>query len=276
MASLQRILGYSVVFFLLFVSDSLTEQTHKKFYTIQTGSFIDEARAVGEFNLILQRLNKDELEYLRIERIGEYYTVRLGRFEDEGIAKEFHERIRVKLPDSIIVEAYIIEERIVKQYTPEKSQEGIKHPDGYIKRISDLVNMKDYEGAIEEVKIAMKERQDDPELNAWHGAILLKMNKASEALPYLRKATSLSPDKPDYHNTLGYCLFFLKRFDEAIEEFNNTLKLNPSHVDALTGLAISYARIGKMDKAMEIQDRLKRVDKETAERLLKIITTPSN
>ncbi len=268
-----KILIYLISSILILTSPlySSAKEQHKSFYTIQTGSFTDEASAMKEFNSILQRLNKDELRYLRVERIGEFYSVRLGRFEDINTAESFHRRISTRLQGSIIVKAYFIEERILKKYIPERTPEEIESLDDYIKRISGLVANKDYEGALKEVKIAMINRQNDPELNAWHGAILLKMNRASEALAYLRKATKLSPDVPDYHNALGYCLFFLEDFDEAIEEFNKALSLDPSHIDALTGLAITYVRMGKKDKAMKIHDKLKGLDRETADKLLKVI-----
>lgn len=279
MSSLQNSDSYlrvliCLISFIFLITSPLyisAEQSHISFYTIQTGSFTDEASALKEFDFILQRLNKDELEYLRVEKVGEFYSVRFGRFEDINTAEDFHRRISTRLPGSIIIRAYLIEERILKRYTTEEIPADAEPLDYYIKRISALVDKKDYEGALKETRIAMVNRQDTPELNAWYGAILLKMNRASEAIAYLRKATELSPNVPDYHNALGYCLFFLENLDEAIEEFNKALSLEPSHIDALTGIAITYVRMGKKDEVMKIYDKLKRLDKETADKLLKII-----
>lgn len=276
MVSLQRVVGYSVVFLLLCISHSYpsTEQTHRKFFTIQTGSFTDGVRAIEEFNLISQRLYEDELDYLRIERIGEYYTVRLGRFKDKKTAEGFLKGVIDRLPDSIIVEAYIIEERIVKRHSPE-IEKKVRTKEDYIKTVSGLVNKGDYDSAFKEIRTAMIEMESDPDLNAWYGAVLLKMNRAEESLPYLKKAVA-SSDKPDYHNALGYCFFFLNRFDKAVEEFNIALRLNPSHIDALTGLVITYVKMGKTDKARGVHDKLKRIDKGTSDRLLKIIAPSPN
>lgn len=268
---------YLISFISLLFSPSYSsaEQSPQSFYTIQAGSFIDKASALKEFHSILQRLNENELEYLRVEKIGRFYSVRIGRFEDIKTAKRFLKRIKTRLPDSIIIKAYIIEERIVKRYTtqemPKIVDRGFESLDDQIKRISSLVNKRDYEKALDEVKVAMVNRQDNPELNGWYGAILLKMNQPSEALGYLKKATELSPDVSDYHSVLGYCLFFLNNFDEAIDEFNKALKIEPSHIDALTGLAITYAKIGKKDEVMDIYNKLKGLDRNTANKILKII-----
>jgi len=86
----------------------------QQIYTIQTGSFLKLEQAHKQFDSILQILNGKEFSFLRIEKIGKYYSVRLGRFNDYNAAEQFIIAIKPDLSKAVILEVYIKEERIVK------------------------------------------------------------------------------------------------------------------------------------------------------------------
>ena len=195
------------------------------------------------------------------------------------------------------MKAYIKEERIKKSYTgsftstkqpnEEKILQNIPKGDpelhttdnsvntvpltDKIAEIAALVDKKDFNSALEIIMKEIAIQPMHPDLNAWYGMVLLKKDQPSEALTYLKKAAELSPGISDYHNGLGYSLFHLSRLDDAINAFRKAVHLDPGHTDALTGLCISYAKSGKREMAMDIYDKLRYVDKETAEKLIIII-----
>jgi len=140
-----------------------------------------------------------------------------------------------------------------------------------LKEIETLVKNNDYTAAFDIITEEIRQQPDHPDLNAWFGMVLLKMDKPSEARGYLEKATRLSPNIPEFHNGLGYSYFFLKRYDEAIDAFNNALRLDSGHLDALTGLCITYAKNDDKEKAMDIYLKIKNIDKKTSNQLLAII-----
>ena len=292
-----------IICFILFLFISftpLTSFTAQIIYTIQTGSFDDVKPAQNQFDSIVQELNEKQLDYLRIEKIGNFYSVRLGKFEDNAAAEKFLKEVKPHFPTAIVRDAYFIEERIVKIYKPsslkgkpkveekpisspmpdktkppaaEKPVEAKKAEplEKQIKIISDLVDKKDFEKALEVIKTEIATRTDSPEINGWYGAVLLKMNRPANAITYFQRAAELSPEASDYHNGIGYCLFYLNRFNEAIDEFNKVLTIDSAHIDALTGLGAAYVKIGKKDKAMDIYNKLKNLDMDTANKLLKVI-----
>jgi hypothetical protein len=85
-------------------------------YTVQTFSQERIEDAQKEFNSILQSLNKNDPSFLRIEKVGKYYTVRLGSFEDYETAMKFLHDINHPLSEAIILKAYIKNERIIRLY----------------------------------------------------------------------------------------------------------------------------------------------------------------
>ncbi len=93
-----------------------SQYAYKTFYTIQSGSYTKKADAEEKYNSILQALNKKEHDYLRIEKIGIFYAVRLGKFDNYDNVLKFHKVIRPQLSTSVIMKAYIKKERIIKLY----------------------------------------------------------------------------------------------------------------------------------------------------------------
>ena len=291
----------SVLYLFLPASDSHAEQS---IFTIQAGSFGSDSDAHKQFDLIAGKLKEEALASLRIERIGKFYTVRIGKFNDRPEAEDFLIINEYGLPGAIIMSVYYKDERIEKLYEilyseeepapveeplpvegheaaePGTMDEGALKPDKEISagtvdeqidKISALVNTRDYQAALELTESAMKAWPDEPKLIGWHGAVLIKMNLPDRAIIYFRKASALSPEVPDYHSGLGYCLFFLGKYNEAINEFDKTLVLDPAHVDALAGLGVAYRKTGKNDKAMSAYNKLKTIDGNVADRILKII-----
>ncbi len=97
-------------------SYQINSYASESIYTIQTGSFISIAPTQKQFDSIVQGLNEKELDYLRIEKIGKFYSLRLGKFEDHATAKKFFQAIKPQLSTAIIMKAYIKDERIIRLY----------------------------------------------------------------------------------------------------------------------------------------------------------------
>jgi len=85
-------------------------------YTIQTGSYTNIENAEEQVNSLLQLLNKKDLNFLRIEKIGQYFTVRFGKFENYASAKKFIREVKTSLPEAVILKADIKKESIIRWY----------------------------------------------------------------------------------------------------------------------------------------------------------------
>ena len=286
-----------VVFLFVFPQFS---HSARLYHTISVSSFQNIAPAERQFESIAKKIQGQELDHLRIEKIGKFYCVRLGQFDDRAGAEKFLNTVKNKLPGATVMKAYIKDERIVKLHsglsaaasTGEQAEsKPVPEPEGEkqeiarkaeqpeetstleenLARIPSLVNNKDFKAAFDVLKSEIALHPEHPELNAWLGMVHLKMDQPSESLQYLKKAARLSPEIPDYHNSLGYSFLFLDKFDQAINEFNKAIKLDPGYLDSLTGLCMSYAKKGEKAEAMMIYNKIKDHDQASSEKLLKII-----
>ena len=85
-------------------------------YTIQIHSRPKIEDAQKQFNFILSSINEKNLNLLRIEKVGKYYTVRLGKFENYETAKKFLQEIKPQLSEAIVLKAHIKNERLIRLY----------------------------------------------------------------------------------------------------------------------------------------------------------------
>ena len=103
------------------------KNAYHSLYTIQTGSFMKIERAQKQLDFIAQRLDEKKLDYLRIEKIGKFYSIRLGKFEDPFDAEKFLQSIKPHLPTAITMKANIKDERIIRLYKDSSSSVSSTH-----------------------------------------------------------------------------------------------------------------------------------------------------
>ena len=96
------------------VSVNNKQRDSQLIYTIQIGSFVNVEEAQVQFDLLLQILKGKAFSFLRIEKIGKYYSVRLGKFTNSNAAKQFIITAKPDLANADILKAYIKEERIIR------------------------------------------------------------------------------------------------------------------------------------------------------------------
>ncbi|MCK5343229.1 MAG: SPOR domain-containing protein, partial [Candidatus Heimdallarchaeota archaeon] len=283
----------------------LNSYAPESIYTIQTGSFQSITAARKQYDSYIQLFKDNEIDHFRIEKIGQYHSVRLGKFDKRDEAEKYLTSIKERLKSYLVMKAYYKEERIEELYVSSKT--GMDSPkivassitkplpvsvqprvaekdldkvdrksdanpgEKEIEATSALVEKKRDKDALEAIKTKLAVRPEDPEINGRYGTMLFRLKQPGEAIPYLRKAAELSPEVPEYHISIGYCYILLSKFNEAVDEFNRAVTISPSHVGALAGLGISYSELGEKDKAMRVYDKLKNLDSVLTKILLQII-----
>jgi len=88
------------------------------------------------------------------------------------------------------------------------------------------------------------------------------LNDLNTAIPYLKRATELSPLEVTYLEDLGVAYGLSGQYDSVIETMNKILKINPNYVSAYRNISISYMQKGDkanadlyMQKAVQAEQR---------------------
>ncbi len=148
-------------------------------------------------------------------------------------------------------------------------------------------NWPDAEG---EFKRALELNPNQPTAHHWYALFLMSMVRLDEALSVIRRAQQLDPLPLIIKSAVGRALHFtshlvaaveeyralieldpkfgqahfdlgmtyleMKRFEQAIEEFETALALSGVRATIIARIAISYAEWGKRDEALEVLDKL--------------------
>ena len=86
---------------------------------------------------------------------------------------------------------------------------------------------------------------------------LRTMGRADEAIAAMRKAQELDPLSVAVSGTLGWTYFYLHRYDDAVRQFQTTIGMDNSYLEAHFGLANAYFRNGEEAQAVaEFQNYL--------------------
>lgn len=79
--------------------------------------------------------------------------------------------------------------------------------------------------------------------------LALKRGEHELAVEYAQRAAQGAPNDPQLWFLLGYAARLANKGSLSVEAYSHGLRLNPSSLDGLSGLAQSYRMIGKTDEA---------------------------
>ncbi len=97
------------------------------------------------------------------------------------------------------------------------------------------------------------------------GVTLFQEAKVSEAIQQYEQALRLYPDYPKAHLNLGIALEQTGRVPEAIEQYEQALRLNPDYVKAHYNLAVALERAGRVQEAIQHYERALRSNPDLTE-----------
>jgi Flp pilus assembly protein TadD len=100
-----------------------------------------------------------------------------------------------------------------------------------------------------DLKDALKREDRLPEANAALGLMYDMTNRGDQAEPYHRRAVAQAADNPNYLNNLGFSLFLRHKNREAIEAYQQAVRLNPTSGRIRTNLGFAYAALGDLPRA---------------------------
>jgi hypothetical protein len=90
-------------------------EDNAEIYTIQTGSFLDLESARVQYDLIVILLEEKNYDNLRIEKIGDFYAVRLGIYDSSLSADNMLQELIHEIDSPVVMKSFIKKDRIIEQ-----------------------------------------------------------------------------------------------------------------------------------------------------------------
>ncbi|HVF50290.1 MAG TPA: protein kinase [Pyrinomonadaceae bacterium] len=114
---------------------------------------------------------------------------------------------------------------------------------------------RDWAGAEAEFCRAIELKRDNAPAHRWYAFSLSAMGRHDKAIAEIKHAQEISPRSPVIATAVANVLFLARRFDEAIEQCQRALELDPGSVAAHVILRWAYERKGMHDEAFAVYEQ---------------------
>jgi len=99
----------------------------------------------------------------------------------------------------------------------------------------------------------------------WQGVVLAQQGRLSEAIQIYEDVLRIRPDFAEAHNNLGVALARRGKIQAAIGEYNQALQINPDYAEAHNNLAVALGREGRTQEAIRHCEQALRINPDYAE-----------
>lgn len=120
-----------------------------------------------------------------------------------------------------------------------------------------LITEEVYPEAVTVLERAVSLRPESPAAQYNLGLAQLKTQDYAKSVVSSSKALQLQPEWPDAYNNLGLAYAGLKRWDEAAKAYREAVRLIPSYAGAYFNLGIASLRLGQVELAHQLVQKLK-------------------
>ena len=103
------------------------------------------------------------------------------------------------------------------------------------------------------------------------GVAATRAKEWSVAAAAFGRAVEMKPAYPEAWNGLGHALRNQGKYPESLKAYDEALRLRPDYPDALEYLGEAYVKLGRLDDARRVLERLKPLDGERARELSEAI-----
>jgi Flp pilus assembly protein TadD len=97
------------------------------------------------------------------------------------------------------------------------------------------------------------------------GAALIQQGRFEEAIANISEALRIKPDYAEAHNNLGLVLYKQGKLNEGIRYFSRAVQLNPDYANAYSNLGSALAQQGRLDDAITYFTRALQIDPDLPE-----------
>jgi len=113
----------------------------------------------------------------------------------------------------------------------------------------------EWDRAESELRHGLELRPDSPLGHTWYAVFLSTQGRFEQGIQQARIAEALDPLSISIHLVVGRCLYWARRFDEALTSMLATLEMDPGNVLTHLWLVRTYLATGRPREAAEILER---------------------
>jgi TolB-like protein/DNA-binding winged helix-turn-helix (wHTH) protein/Flp pilus assembly protein TadD len=120
----------------------------------------------------------------------------------------------------------------------------------------------DWLQAEREFKRAIELNPNYATAHQWYGEFLADMGRAHEGISEIKRARELDPLSLIINSDVAKVYLITRHYDEAVEQFQHTLELDPDFTQAQGLLALTYSLQGLFEKALEETHKIRGLEND--------------
>ncbi|UCD36492.1 MAG: tetratricopeptide repeat protein [Nitrospiraceae bacterium] len=217
-------------------------------HTIQTASFTNEAPARRHYESVKQKLRGNERDHLRIEKVGRYYAVRVGRFENLSNAQAFYRKIEPELPSAIIMKAQSNKEQIAGLSSDADS--AISGYPGTLHRAREMVREGHNREALALLLPYTKDAAQYPEAVSDYIVTAIWSGKEEEALEMYGNLPDSFPKRAYLMRNVAKVYYDRADFQKSLTLYQAAIGNAPDDEEAQKGVVYSLTALGEYERAV--------------------------
>ena len=145
------------------------------------------------------------------------------------------------------------------------------YEDDYVNRGSALMELKNYEAAIEDYNQAIAYRPDGAKAFFGRGLVYFEMRQYERAIDDYTQAIELQTDYSKAYNNRGLAYENLNRREEALENYAEATRLDPDNGAAHNNLGRALVYAGRLKEAIQSYQRAEQLGVTQATKILEIL-----
>ncbi len=248
-----------LAFFVVLVFLPVNSYAKESAYTIQSGSFLELAPAEKQFDLLKKGLKDENIDYLRVEKIGRYYSVRLGKFKNKAEAEKSLHLVKRHVAAAMTMKSYFIKERMIKLYRPSGSTESPQVKEEIKEEVKPAVEKKELKPDRTETLVAKKvapkqieKRKPEPiEKQIEKISGLVNKRDYKKALEIIEKEIKVQQESHELYGWYGAVLLKMNKPARAIKQFQKAAELSPDVSDYHNGGGYSLFYLSRFNEAID-------------------------
>jgi len=127
--------------------------------------------------------------------------------------------------------------------------------------VEDKIKLKEFGDVLSKVK-----KEEDYSATDWHfkGKQAYEEDEYDEAIDYFNKSIKLNPDNSLTYHLRGLCYAYLKKFELSLSDFNKSIQLDPQNPVGYNNRGNNYLNMGKFDQALDDLNKSIQLDPNSA------------
>jgi Flp pilus assembly protein TadD len=218
------------------------------------GRVVDtDKKPVADVEITLRDVETSRSYFIKTNKNGEYkfaglpHGIYKAKFVKEGFAPK-EDEWKFESPQDTMQRIQIPDMTMVSQELITKTQQ-LKVMEAEIKSAADKIRVKDYDGAIAQIKAFLEKNPKDVNALYYLGISYSRKKMFAEAIPALTQVLEAAPKFPPAYFELGFCYQETGDKEKALELFRKNLEIDPSNVDSAYNAGMILFGLSRIDEA---------------------------